>query len=487
MNSIDPIKKIFDRNNQLLLSITFEQKYIANHWKIYFLFLLFNSFVSLFNMDLTSDNELSIVSQFALSVTNILFVYFFGKIRGIDKIKIMPLIFIFSFTLLFYIYGIDDYLSQANEKSFLINDNFLNKYDRLISGLIEIILLIELISGLIKLNGHILEKQEQEISDNLKINNFQLKISNKNIFYGISSEIFKRHTIDDVENVLSAGLKNELSAKDGLIESLPKPWLFFWIISRCLIIYLIFILCWQNFSSLLILPSLMFIGTLAFPLATLIFFFEINLSRNISIFRVVQICMIGGAISLLISLFFYEFISPITTNDFLMGASAGFVEEFSKLIALLLVLKFTHENHLKYGLNALLLGAAVGTGFDVFESMGYAFRDFLEFQSDSKNNIFTYDMSIIYIRALTSPFCHIPWTAMTALGYWKAYKISPKFTDVIRSSKLIGFSLLAALMHSLWDIETSFDEIKLIFLCIASFLLTWWLIKDGYKEFVNSK
>ena len=60
------------------------------------------------------------------------------------------------------------------------------------------------------------------------------------------------------------------------------------------------------FENQKLLPGLIFIGTFVMPLATVIFFMEVNAPRNISIFLLMLMLFIGGITSLLITLLVSE-------------------------------------------------------------------------------------------------------------------------------------------------------------------------------------
>ncbi|GAA3313703.1 hypothetical protein GCM10020331_004440 [Ectobacillus funiculus] len=82
-----------------------------------------------------------------------------------------------------------------------------------------------------------------------------------------------------------------------------------------------------------------------------------NAPQNIAIYKIVYVVFIGGILSLLLALIFYDIlrsnINPITI---------GIVEELAKVVAVI----FVRHLKYKYVLNGLLLGAAVGVGFASF-------------------------------------------------------------------------------------------------------------------------
>ena len=79
----------------------------------------------------------------------------------------------------------------------------------------------------------------------------------------------------------------------------------------------------------------------------------------------------------------------------LIGAfGIGFAEELGKaIVAALFINRINADDKKYYILNGLLIGAAVGAGFDVFETAGYVFATFLNsMQIDV--GLFSYSLDI---------------------------------------------------------------------------------------------
>ncbi|MEJ7450758.1 PrsW family intramembrane metalloprotease, partial [Staphylococcus warneri] len=56
-------------------------------------------------------------------------------------------------------------------------------------------------------------------------------------------------------------------------------------------------------------PGMIFIGALTVPISGLIFFFESNAFKNISIFDVMKMFFIGGVFSLISTIILYNFVT----------------------------------------------------------------------------------------------------------------------------------------------------------------------------------
>ena len=152
------------------------------------------------------------------------------------------------------------------------------------------------------------------------------------------------------------------------------------------------------------------IGAFTVPFSLLIFFWETNAPRNISMYEIAKMFFLGGAASLVMTLFLYS-IFPIYELDYMGAIGVGVVEEVGKL---LIIAYFIKQLNPKYILNGLLIGAAIGAGFASFESAGYAFNLGMTYGEEAM-------IKNIIDRAWTSIGGHVVWSAISgaALVYVK--------------------------------------------------------------------
>ena len=89
---------------------------------------------------------------------------------------------------------------------------------------------------------------------------------------------------------------------------------------------------------------MIFIGALLVPISGLIFFFESNAFKNISIFDVMRMFFIGGVLSLISTMILYQFVTFSTESQYygIMTITdafiVGFVEELEKQLLLFYLL-----------------------------------------------------------------------------------------------------------------------------------------------------
>ncbi|NUR96395.1 MAG: PrsW family intramembrane metalloprotease [Kribbellaceae bacterium] len=120
----------------------------------------------------------------------------------------------------------------------------------------------------------------------------------------------------------------------------------------------------------------------------------------------------------------------------------GLIEEAAKLIVpTVLVVFFGHRYRTSIG-RGIVIGIAVGTGFAVLETMGYAFVALLR----SGGNVGAAEQTL-FIRGLLSPAGHAAWTGLTCWGLWR-FVIAPTGRHF---AGFVGMYALAVALHTVWD------------------------------------
>jgi len=280
------------------------------------------------------------------------------------------------------------------------------------------------------------------------------------------SEAFKKHDSDEVEKLLSVGTAATTPMIDTNMGRMPSPWIFIRIFFVTIGAYLLFLIAWSIYHNIILIPGLLILGSFAVPFSVLILFFELNTPKNISIFKIIQFVIVGGVLSQFISLILYDVTSIY---------NAGIIEESAKLAAVLILVNYNKKNQYKYILNALLLGAAVGTGFSAFESAGYALKMGIISSAIMTDNI--------QLRGLLSPFGHIIWTAITASAYWMARPYCKSAWTTLISYRFLKIYFLPVLLHFIWNLpfEGPF-MIKYVILGFIGWAVIIRIVKIGLKE-----
>ncbi|GAB3327444.1 hypothetical protein GCM10027299_28070 [Larkinella ripae] len=296
----------------------------------------------------------------------------------------------------------------------------------------------------------------------------------------IFARIGEKRTDEDIEKAFTVGTRETTPPLGNIAATWPQPWLFGRIAAAALLVFWGLYIGAAQFSNIIVIPGLLFVGAFAVPFACLIFFWEMNAPQNVSLYQTVKLLFTGGILSILISLLFFSNVGFL--SSWLGASSAGIVEESGKLLTVLALMR----NKQKYPwiLNGLLFGAAVGTGFAAFESAGYAFVALLEYGS--------VDVALgnIVARGIMAPFGHIIWTAITAAAVWRLKGFGTFRWDLLQEKTFIRLFLLVVVMHMLWN--AGFDlpllpsifgiQFKHILLGLLGWVIVLSLIQEGLKQ-----
>ncbi len=303
-------------------------------------------------------------------------------------------------------------------------------------------------------------------------NDESLNLNLKDMF----SEVFKPHTKNEADEIFIAGTAKTTPAICDISEEWGKPWLF----SRVFIAFTVtFIGLWVMaafFNNTNAIPGLIFIGALTVPLSGLFFFYESNAFKNISIFEVIIMFFIGGVFSLLSTMVLYRFV--VFSDQFERFGSltflVGLVEETGKA---LIIVYFVNKLKTNKILNGLLIGAAIGAGFAVFESAGYI----LNFALGENVPL----LDIVFTRAWTAIGGHLVWSAIVGAAIVIAKEQHGfEFKDILDKRFLIFF-LSAVGLHGIWDTSLTIlgsDTLKIFILIVVVWILVFILMGAGLKQ-----
>jgi RsiW-degrading membrane proteinase PrsW (M82 family) len=286
------------------------------------------------------------------------------------------------------------------------------------------------------------------------------------------SEVFSAHTEEDVESCLAAGAPRTTPPLDAVSTQWPRPWVFGRLLVLALLVYGAFDVAWTHSGNRNLIPGLILAGSFAVPMSTLVLFFECNVRRNISLYQLTRVLLLGGVLALLLSLFVYRIGAALPIQG--LGASlAGLVEEPAKLLTLGILI---NNPRYRFTLNGLLLGAAVGTGFAAFESAGYAFRAGLEGGSLAMRDV-------ILSRGLLAPFTHIVWTAMAAAALWRVKGAAPFRWRMLQDARFRRVFAVAVVLHMMWDSDSLLSgDLLYLLVGLAGWFMVASLIQEGLEE-----
>lgn len=256
------------------------------------------------------------------------------------------------------------------------------------------------------------------------------------------SDVFKRHTQEEKDELFVCGTGKTTPKESEMIAEWPRPWLYSRIFLMFSVVFAGLYVMVMNLGNLNGVPGAMFVGALLVPLTVMVFFWEMNVPRNISILDVISVFFVGGVFSLVVTLFLFEFFPSAGAGPLWGSTLVGLVEELGKV---LVVAYYVKKNNTRYKLNGLLLGACVGAGFAVFETAGYAFRFLI-----NTNNLAVM-MDVLFQRGVLAIGGHVVWAAISGFGLIVAKGEDPLQTNHLFSAKFLKFLILVVALHAVWD------------------------------------
>lgn len=278
------------------------------------------------------------------------------------------------------------------------------------------------------------------------------------------TDVFKKHPKGAGAKMFMAGTPLSTPTPDRMLSEWQKPWLFV----RVLAVGLVFAaMCYfegfvQGYGAGAY--TLLSLGCLIIPLSILIFYWEVNIPRDIPLYTVLVIFLLGGILSLI----FPDFLGH---RDLPSASFAAFTEEPAKLLALSL---FVYLLNAKYIFGGMLIGAAVGAGFAGMETISYVMMQG--------------DFDVLVMRSVLAIGGHVSWAAIEggALVMVKGgEKLAPKhFAD----KRFLPYLAATIGMHFLWNSDIVlmvipvFVTLKHLLLCIAAVYVSFLLLKKAVAQ-----
>ncbi|MBQ4474159.1 MAG: PrsW family intramembrane metalloprotease [Lachnospiraceae bacterium] len=269
------------------------------------------------------------------------------------------------------------------------------------------------------------------------------------------SAIFKKHTEEEKEQVLTAGLAGHVPDERSMVPQWPRPWLY----SR--VFLWIFALAWFTYGllyltyNLYVTATLLLLAVSMFPLTMLFFFYECNIPRNISLTDSFIMLFVGGIISLLLSVVLGLLLpAELFTNTWYGAIVTGITEELSMC---LLIFWFIRRHKAKHLLTGLLIGACIGAGFCILEKVGFLFNLSAESVYSEGGVYLNYFRPQLLSCWFLSFGSHTTWGALTAAGIIAAKQDRSVTSEILKSTYFLRFALLALAFQILWRFPWPFD------------------------------
>lgn len=294
---------------------------------------------------------------------------------------------------------------------------------------------------------------------------------------------FNKHTEEELDEVFVCGTEKTTPKIEDINPRKASAWVYFRILVFFVIAYIPTYLGYAHYQNNNFLPAMIMLAAFAVPVAVLVFFFEINLFRNIPFHKVLKYFIIGGGLSLFVAILYFSipfFEQRTMVLDFEGAFFVSLIEETAKTC---IVAFFLFRNKkCNYILNGLLVGAAVGAGFGAFETAGYILRYGLS------TNSLTQMLEVAKWRAILAPGMHVAWATIegAALMYVKGFeKLDKKH---LNDKRFLLICLIPIVLHWAWDLPISTPfEIYRVGLTVAAWVVIIYFINLGLKQVDDAK
>lgn len=334
---------------------------------------------------------------------------------------------------------------------------------------------------------------------------FQKASENKrSISWGdIFSDVWKKHRKDQRTALLTKGMGSHIPAPNRMLSDWQKPWLFARVLIAGLVLSVLIGISCVIFPGYGMLLMLCLLPAFVVPLSVMLFYWEMNIPGNISIYEALLLTLLGGCLSLTVTGIMRTVFPGISEIAFLAGPLP---EELAKC---LIVTIFLCRKKYNYGLQGILIGGAVGVGFFAMESAGYALQIFdIGIQNAMGTNIIIRSMADILVRrGVLAIGGHVVWAALYG-GALALIKGKGKMSPKCFANSLFWLTFSAAfLLHTAWNFSASYlagklpdslvaslvkfeagtvtQWVKYIVLIILAWLLLFYIMKKSIRQMVS--
>jgi protease PrsW len=184
-------------------------------------------------------------------------------------------------------------------------------------------------------------------------------------------------------------------------------------------------------------PTVALIGNFLVPVSYVAFFYERRHMSQVTLVSTARAFFYGGVLGV----FAAALLEPlfITRLTFLSAFEIGLIEEFAKILGVVVVAR--HHRH-DTEIDGILLGGAAGMGFAALESSGYVFTAFIQSGGSLSDLVI-----VTLLRGLLSPVGHGTWTAILASVLFR--EGAPNTFRI--NGAVIGAYITVSVLHGLWD------------------------------------
>lgn len=284
----------------------------------------------------------------------------------------------------------------------------------------------------------------------------------------VFKEMLRPRTVADYKEFFTRG-----AGKKDAQTAASVPWLWLRALAVGFVLFAAAMLSFRLSRGAVDYVTAIVAGGLCVNIPVLVFFYELYPKRDVSVFLLLFIVLAGGILSVSVTTLGYEYIysDPFNRTPWVSTLWTGFWEELCKgAVALAAIALLKKKNPFV----CFLIGFAVGTGYSLFEDLGYIYA-----YSGWQKYYWVVLMSLG--RGLSCAFSHAPWTGVICWAFAKFKKpfINFRFYLVVFASMVL---------HYLADVTFFVEELDVLsgitwgwaidaFVVIAIVLLQFFILR----------
>lgn len=192
-------------------------------------------------------------------------------------------------------------------------------------------------------------------------------------------------------------------------------------------------------SNIVMLSNLLIASSI--PVTLLILLYEFDKSEK-NLLKILAIALLGGIASIGLTHIIRSFTGYPT--GFVGDITTGLVEETAKLLVVILIFKFVP---VRYAFTGLLIGFAVGAGFDVLETSDYGVMALIE----SEGGSIEMQLNLLLRSAYALGIGHHFWTGILAAAIQISNKYAKFSLKSLLSPLFISLYVIIVLFHATWN------------------------------------
>ena len=301
-----------------------------------------------------------------------------------------------------------------------------------------------------------------------------------------------RNMLTDAFSRKNAGLRLKEERTETKGKTLPSPYLY---LRMLLFLVVVFIVSWSAFyffDGYELYPLLVAMWALAVPLVILMFFYEMDTSRSVSVFTILIYFLAVIVFAEAVEMISYRFVYGENGLSAFGAMAIGLMES---ALMFLLCMGFVYRLKVRDMMTGMLIGAAVGAGFAIMSNINICFRNvfvstqylsgekvllFNETLVDSFNNLLNKTWPEICVQALIYVLIGAVFSGNFTKCLMHGKEKTPWF--ILITIAVVFWGFLSLWIMPFISMLTLFTYILKVLMTLVVIIAAEKTIKDGLAE-----